>query len=53
MDATRWEEVRATFDALVKLDAAARGNRLTALGCTVPDFRVAVVCLLGADADAS
>jgi eukaryotic-like serine/threonine-protein kinase len=53
MDANRWEEVRATFDAVVKLDAAARGNRLTALGSTDPELRAAVESLLGADADAS
>ena len=52
MDARRWEEVRATFDALVELDPAARGDRLTALGSTDPELRAAVESLLGADTDA-
>jgi serine/threonine-protein kinase len=52
MDARRWEEVRATFDALVELDPTTRGDRLTALGSTDPELRAAVESLLGADTDA-
>ena len=52
MDARRWGEIQHTFDALVELDFAERGDRLTALGSTDPELRAAVESLLMADSDA-
>jgi dipeptidyl aminopeptidase/acylaminoacyl peptidase len=52
MDQQRWEEIRATFDALVQLDPATLPSRLAALGTTDPSLREAVESLLAADADA-
>jgi len=52
MDPRRWEEIQATFDELVELDAAERLGRLAALGTTDPALRQAVEDLLAADAEA-
>ena len=52
MDARRWGEIQHTFDALVELDLAERGDRLTALGSSDPELRAAVDSLLMADSDA-
>jgi len=52
MDPRRWETIRAAFDELVALDAAARVTRLTALGTTDPDVHAAVESLLAPDAEA-
>ena len=52
MDPRRWEEIQATFDELVELDAAGRLSRLAALGTTDPALRQAVQDLLAVDAEA-
>ena len=51
MDPRRWQEIRATFDALVELDVVERGNRLTALSSSDLDLRAAVEALLVVDAE--
>jgi hypothetical protein len=52
MDPHRWQEIQSTFDILVELDDAERGNRLTALSTSDPELRAAVELLLAADSDA-
>lgn len=52
MDQPRWDEVRATFDALIELDPSSRATRLASLGATNPTLRQAVESLLAADAAA-
>jgi TolB-like protein/Tfp pilus assembly protein PilF len=52
MDRNRWEEIQATFDTLVELDAVERGCRLSALDLSDPELRIAVASLLAADAEA-
>ncbi len=52
MDARRWGEIQHTFDAIVELDFAERGDRLTAIGSTDSELRAAVESLLMADSDA-
>ncbi|HEY6925980.1 MAG TPA: protein kinase [Steroidobacteraceae bacterium] len=52
MDQHRWDEVRATFDALIELDPIVRATRLTSLGATNPTLCQVVESLLAADAEA-
>lgn len=53
MDATRWESVCATFEALVELEPSVRHVQLAAVAATDPDLRRAVQLLLDADANAA
>ena len=50
IDPRRWDELQATFDALVNLDPGERATRLAALGVTDPALRTALEPLLAADA---
>ena len=50
MNGERWEEVQATFDELVELDATARVGRLASLAISDPALHRALESLLAADA---
>ena len=53
MEAHRWNEVQASFDELVELDATTRAHRLAQLASTDPELHRALESLLAADAAAS
>ena len=53
MNAQRWEEIQASFDQLVELDASERAGRLATLASTDPELHQALESLLEADAAAS
>jgi eukaryotic-like serine/threonine-protein kinase len=48
-DQRRWEEIQASFDVLVELNAADRATRLAALATTDVELQRAVEALLAAD----
>jgi serine/threonine-protein kinase len=52
MESLRWDEIQATFDALIELDAAGRSHGLATLSSSDPELRAAVESLLAADSDA-
>jgi hypothetical protein len=51
--AKRWEEIQASFDQLVELDASARASHLATLASTDPELHRALESLLEADAAVS
>lgn len=53
MNAQRWEEIQASFDELVELDASERAGRLAKLASSDPELYRALESLLEADAAAS
>lgn len=50
IDPQRWNEIQATFDALVEMDSGERSSRLAALGVADPELRATLETLLAADA---
>jgi eukaryotic-like serine/threonine-protein kinase len=52
VNAQRWEQIRADFDALVGQDASSRALRLAAIARIDPERHLAVESLLAADAGA-
>ncbi|HEY5020910.1 MAG TPA: hypothetical protein VII30_00340, partial [Gemmatimonadaceae bacterium] len=53
MNAKRWEEIQASFDELVELNASDRAARLQTLTSSDPELHRALKSLLKADAAAS
>ena len=53
MNPQRWEEIQASFDELVELNAKERASRLVTLARTDPELHRALESLLDADASAS
>jgi serine/threonine protein kinase/tetratricopeptide (TPR) repeat protein len=53
VNAQRWQEIRAGFDAIVDLDPDAREGRLAALADSDPELHRALEMLLKADAEAT
>ena len=53
MNAQRWEEIQASFDQLVELNASNRAARLEMLASSDPELHRALELLLKADASAS
>ncbi|HEY0528937.1 MAG TPA: hypothetical protein VGD02_08910, partial [Gemmatimonadaceae bacterium] len=53
MNAARWQEIRAGFDAIVDLDARAREGRMAELADSDPELHHALELLLKADAEVS
>ena len=53
MNAQRWEEIQASFDELVQLDATERAGHLATLAIRDPELHRALESLLEADAAAS
>lgn len=49
----RWDEIQASFDEIVELDASERASRLAVLANTDPELRKALEALLAADAKVS
>jgi serine/threonine-protein kinase len=53
VNAQRWQEIQASFDALVELDPAVRAGRLATLADSDPELHRALESLLRGDAEAS
>ncbi|MEP6550790.1 MAG: serine/threonine-protein kinase, partial [Gemmatimonadales bacterium] len=53
MNAQRWQEIQASFDALVDLDPAVRADRLAKLSQSDPQLHRALESLLKAEAETS
>ncbi|MGZ3333181.1 MAG: protein kinase domain-containing protein [Gemmatimonadaceae bacterium] len=53
MNAQRWEEIQASFDQLVELNANERASRLRALASTDPELHRALQSMLESDSEAS
>ncbi|HZE09692.1 MAG TPA: protein kinase, partial [Gemmatimonadaceae bacterium] len=53
MNAQRWQEIQASFDAIVELDPTEQANRLASLGTSDPELQRAIQSLLRADTEPS